>query len=83
MILTDDSHQCLDCLDNAKDIACVLIDFKMAQKNLQGIKEKRSDVKVVAIAGYKAEDVTGVDDNLSKPFKSDEVLNTIKKYLPS
>jgi len=91
LILTADGQQCLDCLANAKDIGLVLLDIKMPQINgldvMKIIKDKYPYVKVVVITGYKSVEAATEAVNLGaagyivKPFKSDEILETVKKNL--
>ncbi len=91
LILTADGQQCLDCLDNAGDIGLVLLDIKMPQVNgmdvLKIIRDKHPDVKVVVITGYKSVETASEAVNLGaagyivKPFKSEEILETVRKNL--
>jgi len=91
LILTTDGQQCLECLENADDIGLVLLDIKMPQINgldvLKIIKEKKPEINVVVITGYKSVETASEAVNLGasgyivKPFKSDEILETITKHL--
>ncbi len=91
MILTEDGQQCLDCLANAKDIGVVLLDIKMPKVHgldiLKEVKEKHPNVKVVMITGYRSVETAaeatrlGASGYIVKPFKSDEILATVRKNL--
>ena len=91
LILTEDGEQCLNCIKNSKDIGLVLIDIKMPKLNglevLQQIKEQRPDLKVIVITGYKSVETAteavrlGASGYIVKPFKSDEIIATVKKNL--
>ena len=88
LILANDGFQCLEILANAKDIAVVLLDIKMPQKNgldiLKEIQQKYPPVKVVMIIGYKAVETAteairlGASGYIVKPFKSDEILEMVE-----
>ena len=91
MILTGSGEQGLDVLANADDIGLVLLDIKMPQVNgldiLKQIKAQDSNMNVIMVTGYKsvetaAEAVSlGAGGYIVKPFKSDEILETVKKHL--
>jgi len=91
LILCDSHKQCLNCLENHKDIQLLLLDIKMPEINgletLAAIKEKYSNVQTVIITGYKSVEIAtetvkhGACGYLTKPFKSEEVLTTAQKFL--
>ena len=91
LILTENGEQCLECLKMAKDIGLVLIDIKMPKVNgldiLKQIKQKRPDLKVVVVTGYKSVETAaeatrlGACGYIVKPFKSTEILETVKSNL--
>ena len=90
LILTDSTDQCLDCADHAKDVQLVLIGIDGSADNsdiIGKIKEKREDLKIIVIAGYKstteAEEAVrvGASGYIVKPFKSDEILSTVRSSL--
>ena len=62
LILTENGEQCLEVLEKSKDIGLVLIDIKMPKVHgleiLKKIKEKRPDLKVVIVTGYKSVQTT-------------------------
>src|SRR3989338_699268 len=58
LIVATEGSQCLECLENGKDIGLVLLDIKMPQISgldiLKKIKEKQPGVNVIIITGYKS-----------------------------
>ena len=91
LILAESGGQCLEVLEKSKDIGLVLIDIKMPKVNgldiLKQIKQKRPDLKVVVVTGYKSLETAaeavrlGASDYIVKPFKSQEILDTVKRNL--
>lgn len=91
LILTDSGPQALQCLANDKTIGLVLMDIKMPKVNgldaLKEIKAKHPGLKVVIITGYKSVETAseasalGASGYIVKPFKSDEILQTVRKNL--
>ena len=91
LILTDNGEQCLQCLDNNQNIGLVLLDIKMPKVNgleiLKAVKEKRPNLDVVIVTGYKSVEAAseasslGASGYIIKPFKSDEILKTVSKSL--
>lgn len=91
LILTNDGTQCLDCLTKAKDVRLVLIDIKMPKINgldiLRQVKEKHPSIPVIIVTGYKSTETAveavrlGASGYIIKPFKSTEVLATVKKIM--
>jgi len=91
LMLTDNGEQCLEILKNSSDIGIVLLDIKMPQVSgldiLQKIKENRPDMKVIIITGYKSVETAteavrlGASGYIVKPFKSEEILSTVRKHI--
>lgn len=91
LILTDSGPQALQCIENDKTIGLVLMDIKMPKVNgldtLKEIKAKHPGLKVVIITGYKSVETAseasalGASGYIVKPFKSDEILDTVKRNL--
>ena len=91
LILTEDGEQALEVLENSSDIALVLMDIKMPGQNgletLGIMKEKYPDLKVIIVTGYKSVETAteavrlGASGYIVKPFKSDEVLATVRSVL--
>lgn len=91
MILTDSGEQCLECLNNAKDIGLVLLDIKIPKMNgleiLREIKNRHANIPVVMVTGYNSVETAseasklGAKGYIVKPFKSDEILKTVGKFV--
>ena len=91
LILTENGRQCLECIENAKDIGLVLLDIKMPQDSgldiLKEIKTKHPKMKVIIITGYKSVETAteavrlGASGYIVKPFKSDEIINIVKNLI--
>ena len=93
IILTDSGEQALRLVEGDPAIALVLMDIKMPKVNgldvLKAMKAKRPDLNVIMVTGYKAVETAseaarlGAVGYIIKPFKSDEILNTVKRNLES
>lgn len=91
LILTDSGAQALECLERDPGIGLVLLDIKMPKINglevLKAVKAKRPGMNVIMVTGYKSVETAGEASALGavgyivKPFKSDEILNTVQKNL--
>jgi DNA-binding NtrC family response regulator len=91
LILTDSGEQALQCLDKNKNIGLALLDIKMPKVNgletLKAIKEKYPDLNVIMVTGYKSVETAGAASALGavgyivKPFKSEEILNIVKRHM--
>ena len=91
LILTEDGEQALEVLENSKDIALVLMDIKMPKASgleiLEIISQKYPDLKVIIVTGYKPVETAteavrlGASGYIVKPFKSNEVLATVRSIL--
>jgi len=91
IILTDSGEQALRLVEGDPAIALVLMDIKMPKVDgldvLKEMKAKRPGLKVIMVTGYKAVETAGEAARLGasgyiiKPFKSDEILNTVKRNL--
>ena len=91
IILTDSGEQALRLVEGDPAIALVLMDIKMPKVDgldvLKEMKAKRPGLKVIMVTGYKAVETAseaarlGASGYIIKPFKSDEILNTVKRNL--
>ena len=91
LILTDSDEQALRCLDKDPSVGLVLMDIKMPKVNgldaLKQMKAKRPALNVIIITGYKSVETAceatalGASGYIVKPFKSDEILSTVKRNL--
>ena len=91
LISVDSGEQCLECLDNDSSIGLVLLDIKMPKVNgldtLKAIKEKNPDLHVIIVTRYKSVETAseatalGASGYIVKPFKSDEILESVGKLI--
>lgn len=91
LVAADSGEMALKILSNSKDIKLMLLDIKMPKANgldvLQEVKKKFSTVKVIVVTGYKSVETAaeasrlGASGYIVKPFKSQEILETVKKNL--
>ncbi len=91
LIISQDGTQCLECLKNSKDVGLVLMDIKMPQRNgldiIKEIKEKYPQQKIIVITGYRSVETAaeairlGACGYIVKPFKSEEILATVKSII--
>lgn len=91
LILTDSGEQALRLVEGDPAIGLVLMDIKMPRISgldvLKAMKAKRPDLNVIMVTGYKAVETAseaahlGASGYIVKPFKSDEILNTVKRNL--
>ena len=93
LITVDSGEMALKALSNCKDVQIVLLDIKMPKTNgldvLQEIKMKSPHLKIIMVTGYKSVETAAEAARLDasgyivKPFKSQEILDTVKKNLES
>lgn len=90
LILAENGTTALDILDKNKEIGLMLMDIKMPKVNgldiLKLTKEKHN-VPVVIVTGYRSVETAaeasklGASGYIVKPFKSEEILETVRKNL--
>ena len=93
LVTVDSGSMALDVLSHSQDIKVMLLDIKMPKTNgldvLQEIKKKFPHVKIIMVTGYKSVETAaeaarlGASGYIVKPFKSQEILETVKKNLES
>ena len=91
LIVTASGEQALASLANNKTIGLVLLDIKMPKVNglevLKLIKDKFPEMKIVMVTGYRSVETAaeaarlGACGYIVKPFKTDEIRETVKKNL--
>jgi len=91
LIVISEGDKCLDVLKGAPDIKLALLDIKMPKVSglevLRKIKENFPKLNVIIITGYKSVETAaeavrlGASGYIVKPFKSDEILATVRKNL--
>ena len=89
LVVISEGDKCLDVLKSTPDIKLALLDIKMPKVSglevLQKIKEKFPKLNVIIITGYKSVETAaeavrlGASGYIVKPFKSDEILATVRK----
>ena len=93
LVTVDSGDMALEVLSHSQEIKVVLLDIKMPKTNgldvLQEIKEKFPHIKIIMVTGYKSVETAaeaarlGASGYIVKPFKSQEILETVKKNLES
>ncbi len=88
LIIVDSGEQAAHALANTKDIGVMLLDIKMPKVHgldvLKEIKTKHPNVRVLMVTGYRSVDTAaeasrlGASGYIVKPFKKDEILETVK-----
>jgi DNA-binding NtrC family response regulator len=91
LLLVSNGEQALYTLENTPDIKVALMDIKMPKVNgldvLKEIKNRFPKVKIIMVTGYKSVETAaeasrlGASGYVVKPFKSQEILETVKKNL--
>ncbi len=89
LIVVTSGQQCLECLEKSKDIGAVLLDIKMPKISgldvLDQIKEKHPAMPVIMVTGYRSVETAaeasarGASGYIIKPFKSEEIIETVKR----
>lgn len=91
LIIVEGGQQALHALAHAKDIALIFMDIKMPKVNgidtLTEIKKLYPKTKIIMVTGYKSVETAaeasrlGASGYIIKPFKSEEILEAVKKHL--
>lgn len=91
LVVTDSGEQALRLVESDPAIGLVLMDIKMPKVSgldvLKEMKAKRPDLNVIMVTGYKAVETAsqashlGASGYIIKPFKSEEILKTVKRNL--
>ena len=91
LFLVGTGEQALYTLENTKDIKVALLDIKMPKVNgldvLKEIKSRFPKVKIIMVTGYKSVETAaeasklGASGYIVKPFKSEEILEIVKKLI--
>jgi DNA-binding NtrC family response regulator len=91
LILTDSAEQALRCLDKDPTIGLALIGIKTPKANnlemLKNIKNERPGLNVIILTNDKSAETVneaaslGASGHIVKPFKSDEILDTVRTYI--
>jgi len=91
LVTVDSGEMAFEVLAHSKEIKVMLLDIKMPKINgldvLQEVKKKFPHIKVIIVTGYKSVETAaeatrlGACGYIVKPFKSEEILETVKKNL--
>ncbi len=91
LIAVDSGDMALKTLANSKEIKVMLLDIKMPKTHgldvLQEVKKKFPHVKIIMVTGYKSVETAaeasrlGASGYIVKPFKSQEILETVERNL--
>ncbi len=91
LFLVATGEQALYTLAHNKDIKLALLDIKMPKVSgldlLSEIKTKYPDIKIIMVTGYRSVETAaeasrlGASGYLVKPFKSHDILETVRKNL--
>lgn len=91
LITVDSGEQAMHTLNNTKDIGVMLLDIKMPRVHgldvLSEIKAKHPQIKIIMVTGYRSVETAaeatrlGASGYIIKPFKSEEILETVKRNL--
>ncbi|MDO8580123.1 MAG: response regulator [Candidatus Omnitrophota bacterium] len=91
LIVVDSGQAALSLVEKQTDIGCVLMDIKMPKINgldvLKAVKERRPDLPVIMVTGYRSVDTAGEATRLGasgyivKPFKAAEILESVKRNI--
>ena len=91
LVVTENGELALEILKNAKDVGVVLMDIKMPRKSgldvLKVMHAKYPALKIIIVTGYKSVETAqeavrlGASGYIVKPFKSEEILSTVGKYI--
>ncbi len=91
LMLVENGEQALYTLKNASDVGLVLMDIKMPRVHgldvLSEIKANYPAMKIIMVTGYRSVETAaeatrlGACGYIIKPFKSQEILETVKRNL--
>ena len=91
LILTGSIEQCLQCLDNDKTVGLLLLDINALEINgreaLKAVKESHPELNVIIVSESRpagnaaAALLPEAAGHIAKPFKSDVVLEIIRKFI--
>ena len=91
LIIAESGEQALDIIDHDTTIGVVLLDIKMPKVNgldiLKQIKDKRDDLHVIMVTGYRSVETASEAANLGasgyivKPFETEEILEIVGKRI--
>jgi len=91
LVAVDSGAMALEVLSHSPETKVMLLDIKMPKTSgldtLQEIKKKYPHLKIIMVTGYKSVETAaeaarlGACGYIVKPFKSQEILETVKKNL--
>ncbi len=91
LVVVSDGTKTVEALKGAPDVELVLLDIKMPKASgievLEEIRESFPKLNVIIVTGYRSVDAAteavrlGASGYITKPFRSDELLATVRKNM--
>ena len=91
LVVVSDGTKTVEALKGAPDVELILLDIKMPKASgievLKEIRESFPKLNVIIVTGYRSVDAAteavrlGATGYITKPFRSDELLATVRKSL--
>lgn len=91
LIVAENGEAALEILRNAKDVGVALMDIKMPRRDglsiLKQMHARHPRLKIIMVTGYKSVETAqeavrlGASGYIVKPFKAEEILSTVEKYV--
>jgi DNA-binding NtrC family response regulator len=92
IVLAEDGKSAIREIECNPDLKAILLDIKMPALNglevLKHIKQRNSNMPVIVVTGYQSVEAaveslnTGAISYITKPFKSETVIETLEQAIP-
>jgi DNA-binding NtrC family response regulator len=93
IIMAENGKEAIMLIEQNPDLSCILVDIKMPESSgmelLKDIKNRQKHIPVIVVTGYQsvetaAESIqTGAIYYITKPFKSETIIETVERALSS